>query len=116
MVLTLSWALTAFTLVGANAQTAVTSRSGRITAMNCAGEFFPIQTNLVVPLKGWKAANLGASRKATITGIPVEVRSLRAIRTSQNEGFQELAAVQPRRGTVELELAPQSLLTLTTMR
>ena len=60
-------------------------------------------------------ANLGASRKATIIGIPAEVRRLRAIRTSQNEGFQELAEVRPRRGIVELELAPQSLLTLTTM-
>ena len=60
-------------------------------------------------------ANLGACRNATIIGIPVEVRRLRAIRTSQNEGFQELAEVQPRRGIVELDLAPQSLLTLTTM-
>ena len=60
-------------------------------------------------------ANLGASRKATIIGIPVEVRRLRAIRTSQIEGFQELEEVQPRRGIVELDLAPQSLLTLTTM-
>ncbi|MGC8642223.1 MAG: hypothetical protein ACP5XB_20360 [Isosphaeraceae bacterium] len=60
-------------------------------------------------------ANLGAGRKAKIVGIPVEIRRLRAIRTSQNEGFQELAEVHPRRGFVELELAPQSLLTLTTM-
>ncbi len=61
-------------------------------------------------------ANLGAGRKATITGIPADVRSLRAIRTSQTEGFQELAAIEPRSGVLELELAPQSLLTLTTMR
>ncbi len=61
-------------------------------------------------------ANLGAGRKATITGIPADVRSLRAIRTSQTEGFQELTAVEPRNGVLELELAPQSLLTLTTMR
>ncbi len=55
MAMTLCWALTALTPVGANAQTAVTSRSGRITAMYCAGEFLPVQTNLVVPLKGWGA-------------------------------------------------------------
>jgi hypothetical protein len=61
-------------------------------------------------------ANLGAGRKATIRGIPPDVRSLRAIRTSQTEGFKELAAFQPHNGTLELELAPQSLLTLTTMR
>ncbi len=61
-------------------------------------------------------ASLGAGRKATITGLPADVRSLRAIRTSQTEGFQELAAVQPRGGVLELDLAPQSLLTLTTMR
>jgi len=61
-------------------------------------------------------ANLGAGRKATIAGIPADVSSLRAVRTSQTEGFQELAAVQPRSGVLELDLAPQSLLTLTTMR
>lgn len=61
-------------------------------------------------------ANLGAGRKATITGIPEDVRSLRAIRTSQTEGFQESAAVEPRSGVLELDLAPQSLLTLTTMQ
>jgi hypothetical protein len=61
-------------------------------------------------------ANLGARRRATITGIPAEVRSLRAIRTSQSEGFQELAAVHSRGGVLELDLTPQSLLTLTTMR
>ncbi len=60
-------------------------------------------------------ANLGVGRKATVTGIPAGVGNLRAIRTSQAEGFQELAAVQPRRGVLELDLTPQSLLTLTTM-
>lgn len=61
-------------------------------------------------------ANLGAGRKATITGIPAGVRSLRAIRTSQTEGFHELLAFQPHDGVLELQLAPQSLVTLTTMR
>jgi O-glycosyl hydrolase len=61
-------------------------------------------------------SNLGAARKATLGGIPADVLSLRAVRTSQTEGFQELAAVQPRNGVLELDLAPQSLLTLTTMR
>jgi hypothetical protein len=58
--------------------------------------------------------NLGAGRKATITGIPADVRSLRAIHTSRTEGFQKLAAIEPRSGVLELELTPQSLLTLTT--
>lgn len=55
MAMAIPWVLTAISLAVANAQTAVTSRSGRITAMNCAGEYLPIQTNLVVPLKGWDA-------------------------------------------------------------
>ncbi|MBM4094529.1 MAG: hypothetical protein FJ276_34760 [Planctomycetes bacterium] len=61
-------------------------------------------------------ANLGAGRKATLAGIPADVGSLRAVRTSQTEGFHELPAVEPRRGILELDLAPQSLLTLTTMQ
>ena len=61
-------------------------------------------------------SNLGGSRKVTINGIPLDVHNLRAVRTSQTEGFQERATVQPRNGVLELDLAPQSLLTLTTMR
>ena len=49
----LFWVLALLSMGEANAQTAVTGRSGRITAMNCAGEYLPIETNLVVPLKGW---------------------------------------------------------------
>ena len=60
-------------------------------------------------------ANLAAGRRATITGLPREVRSLRAIRTSETESFAELEAVSVRDGSVEIELAPRSLLTLTTM-
>jgi hypothetical protein len=61
-------------------------------------------------------ANLGAGRKAAITGIPAAARSLRAIRTNQTESYRELAVVQPTRGALELDLALQSLPTRTTMR
>jgi O-glycosyl hydrolase len=59
-------------------------------------------------------ANLGPARVATIAGIPASVELLRAVRTSEKEHFQELAAAQPDKGTIKLELAAQSLLTLTT--
>lgn len=61
-------------------------------------------------------ANLGAGRKATITGIPAGIKELRAVRTSETEAFRELPAVPVRAGAVALELAPQSLLTLTTVK
>ncbi len=61
-------------------------------------------------------SNLGAGRMAKVTGLPADVRRLRAVRTSQSEGFQELSPLEPRQGVLELELAPQSLLTLTTMQ
>jgi len=60
-------------------------------------------------------ANLGSGRPATISGVPAGVASLRAVQTSQAEAFQELEAVKVAEGRAELELAPQSLLTLTTM-
>ncbi|MDH7570575.1 MAG: hypothetical protein QHJ73_13420 [Armatimonadota bacterium] len=60
-------------------------------------------------------ANLGAGRRGIIAGIPTEVRQLRAFRTGEHEGFRELPPVQVSEGTAEVELAPLSLLTLTTM-
>jgi hypothetical protein len=60
-------------------------------------------------------ANLGPARSATVTGIPAGVTQLRAVQTSEEEHFKELTTVQPDSGIVVLELAPQSLLTLTTL-
>ena len=59
-------------------------------------------------------ANFGPTRAATVTGIPAIFKQLRAVRTSEDKHFEELATVQPDSGTVTLELAAQSLLTLTT--
>jgi hypothetical protein len=50
-----------------------------------------------------------------VTGIPAGVTQLRAVQTSEEEHFKELATVQPDSGIIVLELAPQSLLTLTTL-
>jgi hypothetical protein len=60
-------------------------------------------------------ANIGSARPATIEGIPDQITRMRAVRTSETEGFQELEAVHVENGTVELELGPLSLLTLTTV-
>ncbi|MCX6616516.1 MAG: hypothetical protein NTZ98_10520 [Acidobacteria bacterium] len=60
-------------------------------------------------------ANLGAARSIAIRGIPAEVRSLRAIRTSESEDFQELPAAKVANGSVVIQAAPRSLLTLTTL-
>lgn len=40
------------------------------------------------------------------TGLPADVHRLRAVRTSQSEGFQELSSLEPRQGVLERELAP----------
>ncbi|NQT88455.1 hypothetical protein HQ560_16935, partial [bacterium] len=60
-------------------------------------------------------ANLGPARPATVSGIPKGVSSLRAVRTGEAESFAELAPAPVKTGTVRLDLAKQSLLTLTTM-
>jgi hypothetical protein len=60
-------------------------------------------------------ANLGPARSATVTGIPAGVKQLRAVQTTEEEHFQELTTVHPDSGTVAIELAEQSLLTLTTL-
>jgi O-glycosyl hydrolase len=60
-------------------------------------------------------ANTAAGRPATISGLPTGVTSLRAVRSSEAESYQTLAPVPVRNGVVKVELAPQSLLTLTTM-
>jgi hypothetical protein len=58
-------------------------------------------------------ANLGPARSATVTGIPADVTQFRVVQTSEGEHSKELAIVQPDSGIIVLELAPQSLLTLT---
>jgi hypothetical protein len=60
--------------------------------------------------------NTGAERSATLTGIPAGITSLRAVRTSETEGFGELPPVEVHDGKVTLTLAQQSLLTLTTIQ
>lgn len=61
-------------------------------------------------------ANFGSSRVAHVAGLPAHIAELRAVRTSETESFQELGPVTVRDGTVELTLAANSLLTLTTPR
>jgi O-glycosyl hydrolase len=59
-------------------------------------------------------ANLGAERKATIQGMPAEVRQLRAVCTDETRAVAELEPVTPRDGSLEIELPALSLTTLTT--
>lgn len=61
-------------------------------------------------------ANLGASRLAAISGLPRDVRSLRAVMTSESDSFKELEPVRARHGKATVNLPAQSLLTLTTGR
>lgn len=60
-------------------------------------------------------ANMAASRPVTIRGIPAGIKELRAVRTGRGEAFKELGPVAVHGGVVKTALAPQSLLTLTTM-
>jgi hypothetical protein len=61
-------------------------------------------------------ANLGLGRAATITGLPVGLKQLRAVRTSESESSKELDPVKVEQGTVHLDLVAESMLTLTTMQ
>ncbi len=58
-------------------------------------------------------ANFAAGRPATIAGLPAEVKSLRAVQTTATEFFKELPAVAVEDGRAKVQLAQQSLLTLT---
>jgi hypothetical protein len=60
-------------------------------------------------------ANLGPARPATIRGIPPKIPELHAVRTGATESFAKLGPIEARNGTLHLDLAKQSLLTLTTM-
>jgi hypothetical protein len=61
-------------------------------------------------------ANLGLARTGTITGLPVDLKELRAVRTSESESLKEMDPVRVEQGTVHLDLAAESMLTLTTMQ
>jgi len=65
------------------------------------------------PVYTLHVANLGAARPATITGLPAEVKSLRAIRTSETDSLKELPSLPVERGVLKVTLPRQSLLTLT---
>src|ERR1019366_5681794 len=58
-------------------------------------------------------ANMAAARQVAIEGMPDA--EFRAVRTSENENFQELPAVRPQGGVLRFEMPARSLLTLTTM-
>jgi hypothetical protein len=59
-------------------------------------------------------ANVGAGRPVTIRGIPPEIRSLRAVRTSETEEFRDLPRIKVVNGSLVAEMPARSLLTLTT--
>ena len=59
--------------------------------------------------------NLGAARPVTISGIPARVEMLQSFRSSETEGFKSLGVLPVKEGVVQMDLAPLSFLTLTTM-
>ncbi len=61
-------------------------------------------------------ANFGSERAATLTGLPAGLSELRSVRTSETESFADLGPVPVQGGMLELTLAANSLLTLTTER
>jgi hypothetical protein len=58
-------------------------------------------------------ANFGPGRKVDLDGLPAAVREFRAIRTDEQTSFEEIEAVRPSARAAELDLTPNSLLTLT---
>ncbi len=57
-------------------------------------------------------ANLGPGRHVTLSGLPRPMTLLQAVRTSETETMAVLSPVQVTGGVCELDLAPQSLVTL----
>lgn len=57
-------------------------------------------------------ANLSASRKALIQGLPAGVRTLQVVRSVRQEQFKSQDSVSVKDGTVALDLPAQSLTTL----
>jgi O-glycosyl hydrolase len=57
-------------------------------------------------------ANLSAARDAVLTGLPAHVAAWRAVVTTEEEGFMELAPITAESGGVRLSLPPRSLTTL----
>ncbi len=60
-------------------------------------------------------ANLGAARPATVSGIPAGIEKLELFRSSETEGFKRLGSLAVKDGVVQMDLAPLSFLTLTTL-
>ncbi len=59
--------------------------------------------------------NTGAAREATLTGLPDDIESLRAVVTGETDWFVDLEPVAVTGGAASLSLEPFSLLTLTTV-
>lgn len=61
-------------------------------------------------------ANLGASREATLRGLPAGIAAFSATRTTETEWFRELAPVTAAGGSAKIALPARSLVTLTNVR
>jgi O-glycosyl hydrolase len=61
------------------------------------------------------AANFGAARSATISGIPEGVATLSVVVTTETEKFVSRAPVSVAGGSVTVDLPAHSLVTLTTV-
>jgi hypothetical protein len=60
-------------------------------------------------------ANIGAARKATLSGLPRKVKNFHVVRTSGGEGFRRAEDLRVKAGIAELDLPAWSLVTLTTL-
>jgi hypothetical protein len=80
----------------------------QFTAFRHAGADGKPQHTLQLVNKAWP-------REITIFGIPAEIETLNAVRTSEGEIYKMLQPVKVKDGTVKLELPTQSMLTLTTL-
>jgi len=59
--------------------------------------------------------NYGAARQATVTGLPQDLGTMRAVTTGEGRLFSEQAPVKLTDGSATVSLEPYSLLTLTTI-
>lgn len=75
----------------------------------------PAQNTPPVTTLSLHIANLGSARPALLTGLPLDIDSLRVMLSNENTGSRRLDPIPVERGQVQLDLPAQSLVTLTTL-
>ena len=67
------------------------------------------------PVLTMHVANLGVQGGMEIAGLPPDIPQMRAVRTTEDQHYEELPSVKVSNGRIAMPIAARSMLTLTTM-